>query len=87
MQRYPVTYLSRRDAIRTVAGAAAAIAFMTAPFVAQAQPANATPLKIGMIGSGRIGGTLGSLWVKAGHPVMFSSRHPEESKDLVAGLG
>src|SRR5262252_10340063 len=26
-------------------------------------------------------------WVKAGHPVLFSSRHPEELKDLVAGLG
>jgi predicted dinucleotide-binding enzyme len=25
--------------------------------------------------------------VKAGHQVMFSSRHPEELKDLVAGLG
>ena len=43
--------------------------------------------KIGVIGSGKIGGTIGGLWVKAGHPVMFSSRHPEELKDLVAGLG
>ena len=37
--------------------------------------------------SGRIGGTIGGLWVKAGHPVLFSSRHPEELKDLIAGLG
>ena len=44
-------------------------------------------LKIGVIGSGHIGGTIGGLWVKAGHPVLFSSRHPEELKDLVAGLG
>jgi len=44
-------------------------------------------LRIGVIGSGHIGGTIGGLWVKAGHPVMFSSRHPEELKDLVAGLG
>jgi predicted dinucleotide-binding enzyme len=44
-------------------------------------------MKIGVIGSGHIGGTIGGLWVKAGHPVMFSSRHPEELKDLVAGLG
>jgi 8-hydroxy-5-deazaflavin:NADPH oxidoreductase len=43
--------------------------------------------KIGVIGSGKIGGTIGGLWVKAGHPVFFSSRHPEELKDLVAGLG
>lgn len=47
----------------------------------------ADKLKIATLGAGRIGGTLGGLWVKAGHPVMFSSRHPEELKDLVAGLG
>lgn len=47
----------------------------------------ASPLKIGTLGAGRIGSALGGLWVKAGHPVMFSSRHPEELKDLVAGLG
>src|ERR1700757_61232 len=44
-------------------------------------------LRIGIIGSGHIGGAIGALWVKAGHPVLFSSRHPEELKDLVAGLG
>lgn len=49
--------------------------------------AQTAPLKIATLGAGHIGGTLGSLWVKAGHPVMFSSRHPEELKDLVAGLG
>jgi predicted dinucleotide-binding enzyme len=43
--------------------------------------------RIGIIGSGHIGGTIGGLWVKAGHPVLFSSRHPDELKDLVAGLG
>ena len=44
-------------------------------------------MRIGIIGSGHIGGTIGGLWVKAGHQVLFSSRHPEELKDLVAGLG
>jgi 8-hydroxy-5-deazaflavin:NADPH oxidoreductase len=43
--------------------------------------------KIGVIGSGKIGGTIGGLWVKAGHPVLFSSRHPEGLKDMVSGLG
>ncbi len=47
----------------------------------------ASKMKIGIIGSGDIGGTLGALWVKAGHPVMFSSRHPEELKPLVERLG
>ncbi|RZT31878.1 NADPH-dependent F420 reductase [Cupriavidus agavae] len=43
--------------------------------------------RIGVIGSGKIGGTVGGLWVRAGHPVMFSSRHPESLKPLVDGLG
>src|SRR5580658_8162881 len=47
----------------------------------------ASPVKVGIIGSGHIGSTIGSLWVKAGHPVMFSSRHPEELASLVEGLG
>jgi predicted dinucleotide-binding enzyme len=44
-------------------------------------------MKIGIVGSGNIGGTVGTLWVKAGHQVLFSSRHPENLKPLVAGLG
>ena len=44
-------------------------------------------MKIGIIGSGRIGGTLGELWVKAGHEVVFSARTIEEVNDLVARLG
>ena len=52
----------------------------------QATP-NASRMKIGIIGSGNIGGTVGTLWVKAGHQVLFSSRHPEELKQLVEGLG
>ena len=52
------------------------------------QPATTgSPLKIGIIGSGNIGSTLGTLWVKSGHPVLFSSRHPEELKSLAEGLG
>ena len=40
-----------------------------------------------MIGAGRMGGGLGTQFVKAGHPVMFSSRHPENLKELTARLG
>jgi len=47
----------------------------------------ASPSRIGIIGSGHIGGTIGGLWIKKGHPVMFSSRHPEELKDMVTQLG
>jgi predicted dinucleotide-binding enzyme len=45
------------------------------------------PVTIGIIGAGHIGGTLAELWVKAGHPVIISSRHPEELKPLAQKLG
>jgi predicted dinucleotide-binding enzyme len=45
------------------------------------------PLKIGVIGSGRIGSTLGGIWLKAGHEVMFSSLDLEHDKALAARLG
>src|ERR1700704_5952618 len=45
------------------------------------------PMKIGIIGSGRIGSTIGGLWVKAGHEVMFSDRDPEQVKRAIEGLG
>jgi predicted dinucleotide-binding enzyme len=57
------------------------------PLSAFAQTASAAKMKIGVIGSGRHGSAIGSLWVKAGHPVLFSSRHPDQLKDLVAELG
>jgi 8-hydroxy-5-deazaflavin:NADPH oxidoreductase len=41
-------------------------------------------MRIGVIGSGNMGSTLGTLWAKAGHDILFSSRHPEELSDLVA---
>src|ERR1700749_1673355 len=74
--------LNRRTLLRagTFAGLALA-AGMSRPASAQA------PLKIGIIGGGHIGSTLGTLWVKAGHTVMFSSRHPEELAPLVQSLG
>src|SRR5579884_2499148 len=75
-----------RRSLLSLAGAAAALA--VAPVAARAQAGAAGgKLKIATIGAGREGGSLGALFVKAGHPVMFSSRHPEELKDFVAGLG
>src|SRR6478736_10314246 len=66
-------------------GAAALFASMM-PTHAMAQ-SGSKKVKIGVIGSGHIGGTIGGLWVKAGHSVLFSSRHPEELKPLVDSLG
>src|SRR5665811_583654 len=74
---------------RALLGAGGTLAFVAAlqPWRALAQATGGGKLRIGVIGSGRIGGTVGGLWVKAGHPVLFSSRHPEELKDLVAAVG
>ena len=44
-------------------------------------------MKIGIIGSGHIGGNLGIHLASAGHRVLFSSRHPEELKDLAKEAG
>jgi hypothetical protein len=45
------------------------------------------PLKIGIIGAGKIGGSLATLWAKAGHEVLVSSRHPDELQELARSLG
>ncbi|WP_114210795.1 NADPH-dependent F420 reductase [Acidisarcina polymorpha] len=44
-------------------------------------------MKIGVVGSGRIGGLIGTLWSRAGHEVLFSSRHPESLAALVEAAG
>ena len=44
-------------------------------------------LKIGVIGSGRIGRTVGELWAKAGQQVMFSSLDLEHDKAPAARVG
>jgi len=72
----------RRRWLLGAAGAALAGASPKPPF---AQPA--TKLRLGLVGAGRLGGTIGALWVRAGHPVMFSSRDPQEVQELVNKLG
>jgi predicted dinucleotide-binding enzyme len=49
-------------------------------------PRTARPIRIGVIGSGRVGGTLGEIWLKAGHQVMFSDRDPRTVKGLTDRL-
>lgn len=72
--------VSRRAAL--VLGAA--LALTASPVLAQEAGGK---IKIGVIGGGHIGGTIGGLWVKDGHEVMFASRHPEQLKPLVDELG
>ena len=64
-----------------IAGAAVAAAAM--PFSTR----SAEKMKIGIIGSGKVGSAIGASWVRAGHEVMFSSRHIEHDQSLAARLG
>ncbi len=75
----------RRRGFLKAAGAAAALAAL--PFAGRAIAADAPKLKIGMIGSGRVGGALGRVWAQAGHEVMFSSRNLDDDKALAAQVG
>lgn len=47
----------------------------------------AEKMRIAVIGAGSHGGTIGRLWVKAGHEVMFSTRNPSELEAMVKELG
>jgi predicted dinucleotide-binding enzyme len=44
-------------------------------------------MRIGVIGAGWLGGTVGRAWIVAGHEVMFSSRRPEKFAEMVRSLG
>lgn len=79
---------SRREILRTAGAVGTGAALASLGLARLADPAAAqAPLKIGVIGAGRIGATLGELWVKAGHDVLLSSRHPENLRDLADRLG
>jgi 8-hydroxy-5-deazaflavin:NADPH oxidoreductase len=54
---------------------------------ADAVPKTKNPMKIGIIGTGEIGGALARHWGAAGHELLISSRHPEQLRDLAQGIG
>ena len=76
---------SRRDFLRR-AGATATGLVLAPTFFPEglaATGAQRGAMRIGIIGSGLIGGSVGLRWAEAGHEILFSSRHPEELTDLV----
>lgn len=75
----------RRDFLSITGAIVATLALTGLPRSSRA--VETARFKIGIIGSGRIGGTLGGLWVKAGHEVMFSSLDIEHDKVLATSLG
>jgi predicted dinucleotide-binding enzyme len=73
--------LSRRSALGALA------AFASLPALVPGKGRAAQPMRVGIIGAGSLGGTVGRLWVQAGHEVLFSSRHPDELVSMTRQLG
>jgi len=83
----PVFRLSLRAFTASVLALAfaLALALSSLPLFAQAGLAEqeGRAMRIGIIGSGTMGGALGLLWAEAGHQVLFSSRNPDELMDIL----
>lgn len=77
----------RRAFLEVAALVPAACALAGLPLAARAASAASGKPKIGIVGSGRVGGTLGAVWAKTGHEVMFSSRNIEHDRALAAKTG
>ncbi|MGH8259298.1 MAG: NADPH-dependent F420 reductase [Steroidobacteraceae bacterium] len=82
------------DWLRLIALAATALMLIAAGQFARAadggrasRSPNDHSLKIGIIGTGHIGGNLARLWSQAGYELMISSRHPQELESLAHSLG
>jgi len=78
---------SRRRFLETATAATALLTLNALPRSVRGAGDGTGKVKIGIVGSGRVGGTLGSVWVQAGHEVMFSSLHIEHDRELAASLG
>ena len=79
---------SRREFLKLAGAAAAGVVMAGRPFAAGAAPAAAgRAMKIGIIGSGKIGGALGGHWARAGHEVLLSARNLGPVRKLAAEIG
>ena len=70
---------------RTFAAFLVVVGCWVAPFAEDVHAQQ--PLRIGIIGTGNVGGALARHWAAAGHELVVSSRHPEELEALAAELG
>ncbi len=75
------------DRRKFIHAAAATLALGALPTAVRAASAAPGKMRIGIVGSGRVGGTLGEVWTKAGHTVMFSSLDIEHDRKLAASVG
>lgn len=84
MKTHGVGNLRRRDILKA---AGALVAFGPLFLAKVSAKASDKRVKIGVIGSGNVGGALGRVWADAGHEVMFSSRNLDHDKRLAAAIG
>jgi len=77
---------NRRDVLKVIAVAAGSGLGALTGF-ARSAGAHAGKLRIGVIGTGRVGGALATVWAKAGHELTLSSRNLEDDKALASKLG
>ena len=87
MKANAATNECRRGFLKAAGAAAVTFALSGLSMAVRAATTTIGKMKIGIVGSGRVGGTVGGVWVKAGHEVMFSSLDLEADKKLAASLG
>jgi 8-hydroxy-5-deazaflavin:NADPH oxidoreductase len=73
--------------MKTILAFIFAALFSLGASAADAVPKTSKPMKIGIIGTGDIGGALARHWGAAGHELMISSRHPEQLRGLAKEIG
>ena len=73
--------------MRTLLAILLAVVLPSAGLRAAEVPKTAHPLKIGIIGTGEIGGALARHWGAAGHQLLISSRHPDQLRALAREIG
>jgi len=77
----------RRSFLKIAAAVGVTAASAHLPFAVGAADSGRQTMRIGVVGTGRVGGTLAAVWAKAGHELMLSSRTLEDDKALATKLG
>ena len=76
----------RRTLLKLAAAIGAGAGLTSLGAVARAADAG-TRVKIGLIGTGRVGCALATAWAKAGHELLLSSRNLDDDRVLATKLG
>jgi len=84
----PLVRRGRGTALLAMLACSAALLLITTGFGLRAADAQGPRAeKIGIIGAGKMGGTLAKLWAMAGYQIMISSDHPATLESLAHSIG